>query len=102
MVVWGIFQTCMGTVNTYGQLLALRFCLGIFEAGLVGPPKDKTDSSSPVSTSSLPAGTAEKSSTVVYPSFLPALSWLVLSAVSLVTPLLRWAVWAATLAGDGS
>lgn len=35
MVVWGIFQTTMGTVNTYGQLLALRFCLGIFEAGLV-------------------------------------------------------------------
>ncbi|KAL0243529.1 hypothetical protein I308_105495 [Cryptococcus tetragattii IND107] len=34
MVCWAIFQTTMGLVTTYGQLLALRFCLGLFEAGL--------------------------------------------------------------------
>lgn len=34
MIIWAIFQTFMGLVKTYEQLLALRFCLGIFEAGL--------------------------------------------------------------------
>ncbi|WVN88810.1 uncharacterized protein L203_104023 [Cryptococcus depauperatus CBS 7841] len=34
MVCWAIFQTTMGLVTNYGQLLALRFCLGLFEAGL--------------------------------------------------------------------
>ncbi|OCF37720.1 hypothetical protein I317_04076 [Kwoniella heveanensis CBS 569] len=34
MICWAIFQTCMGLVTTYGQLLALRFCLGLFESGL--------------------------------------------------------------------
>ncbi|KAK8846631.1 hypothetical protein IAR55_005718 [Kwoniella newhampshirensis] len=34
MICWAIFQTCMGLVTNYGQLLALRFCLGLFEAGL--------------------------------------------------------------------
>ncbi|KAK4688579.1 MFS transporter, ACS family, pantothenate transporter, partial [Tremellales sp. Uapishka_1] len=34
MVVWAIFQTCMGLVQNYGQLLALRFCLGLAESGL--------------------------------------------------------------------
>ncbi|WVQ83828.1 hypothetical protein IAT38_005972 [Cryptococcus sp. DSM 104549] len=34
MILWSIFQTTMGLVTNYGQLLALRFCLGLFEAGL--------------------------------------------------------------------
>ncbi|WVQ76646.1 hypothetical protein IAR50_006320 [Cryptococcus sp. DSM 104548] len=34
MVCWAIFQTTMGLVTGYQQLLALRFCLGLFEAGL--------------------------------------------------------------------
>ncbi|ODO02987.1 hypothetical protein I350_05831 [Cryptococcus amylolentus CBS 6273] len=34
MVCWAIFQTTMGLVTNYHQLLALRFCLGLFEAGL--------------------------------------------------------------------
>ncbi|WRT65141.1 uncharacterized protein IL334_002083 [Kwoniella shivajii] len=34
MICWAIFQTCMGLVTNYGQLLALRFCLGLFESGL--------------------------------------------------------------------
>jgi len=34
MVAWALFQIFMGLVKNYGQLLALRFCLGIFEAGL--------------------------------------------------------------------
>lgn len=34
MVLWAIFQTLMGLVTNYGQLLAMRFCLGMFEAGL--------------------------------------------------------------------
>ncbi|KAJ9106423.1 hypothetical protein QFC21_001569 [Naganishia friedmannii] len=34
VVVWAIIQICMGLVETYGQLLALRLLLGLFEAGL--------------------------------------------------------------------
>jgi MFS family permease len=34
MICWGIFQIFMGLVTNYHQLLALRFCLGLFEAGL--------------------------------------------------------------------
>ncbi|KAL7421740.1 hypothetical protein Q5752_003511 [Cryptotrichosporon argae] len=34
MVVWSIFQIFMGLVTNYHQLLALRFCLGMAEAGL--------------------------------------------------------------------
>lgn len=34
MVVWAIFQIFMGLVRNYGQLVALRFCLGLAEAGL--------------------------------------------------------------------
>ncbi|EJD43902.1 MFS general substrate transporter [Auricularia subglabra TFB-10046 SS5] len=31
---WGIIATCTGLVTSYGQLIALRIILGIFEAGL--------------------------------------------------------------------
>jgi MFS family permease len=34
MVCWSLFQISMGFVTTYGQLLAIRFCLGLFESGL--------------------------------------------------------------------
>ncbi|KAL1408170.1 hypothetical protein Q8F55_004975 [Vanrija albida] len=34
MILWAIFQTCMGLVTNYGQLLAMRFMLGMFESGL--------------------------------------------------------------------
>lgn len=34
MVLWAIVQIFMGFVNTWGQLLAMRFLLGLFEAGL--------------------------------------------------------------------
>lgn len=34
MVLWAIFQTLMGLVTNYSQLLAMRFFLGMFEAGL--------------------------------------------------------------------
>lgn len=34
MVVWALFQIFMGIVKNYGQLVALRFCLGMAEAGL--------------------------------------------------------------------
>ncbi|KAJ9094655.1 hypothetical protein QFC19_007868 [Naganishia cerealis] len=34
VIVWAIIQICMGLVRTYGQLLALRLLLGLFEAGL--------------------------------------------------------------------
>ncbi|EJU06610.1 MFS general substrate transporter [Dacryopinax primogenitus] len=33
-IVWGIVMTCMGLVSTYGQLVAVRVCLGVAEAGL--------------------------------------------------------------------
>lgn len=38
MVCWAIFQTFMGLATTYGQMLALRFCLGIFGASSFFPP----------------------------------------------------------------
>lgn len=34
VVCWGIVMTCMGLVNNFSQLFALRVLLGIFEAGL--------------------------------------------------------------------
>ncbi|WVQ83940.1 hypothetical protein IAT38_006084 [Cryptococcus sp. DSM 104549] len=34
MIVWSLFQIFMGFVTNYGQLLAMRFCLGIAESGL--------------------------------------------------------------------
>ncbi|BEJ17499.1 hypothetical protein CspHIS471_0609000 [Cutaneotrichosporon sp. HIS471] len=34
MVVWALFQIFMGLVTNFGQLVALRFCLGMAEAGL--------------------------------------------------------------------
>ncbi|EIW68677.1 hypothetical protein TREMEDRAFT_44495 [Tremella mesenterica DSM 1558] len=34
MICWSIFQIFMGLVTNYGQLLALRFCLGLFESSL--------------------------------------------------------------------
>lgn len=34
VILWAIVQICMGLVKTYGQLLALRFLLGLFECGL--------------------------------------------------------------------
>ena len=34
MVCWSIFQIFMGLVTDYGSLVALRFCLGLFESGL--------------------------------------------------------------------
>ncbi|WWC67492.1 uncharacterized protein I206_101400 [Kwoniella pini CBS 10737] len=34
MIIWSIFQTTMGLVTNYHQLLALRFCLGLAESGL--------------------------------------------------------------------
>ncbi|KAH9919549.1 MFS general substrate transporter [Fomitopsis serialis] len=34
MVVWGIVMTLMGIVKTYPQLVGVRICLGIAEAGL--------------------------------------------------------------------
>ncbi|KAL8277541.1 hypothetical protein RQP46_010096 [Phenoliferia psychrophenolica] len=33
-VLWGIVMTCMGTVNTYGGLVACRILLGVTESGL--------------------------------------------------------------------
>lgn len=32
-VLWGIVATCMGAAQSYGQLVAMRFLLGMFEAG---------------------------------------------------------------------
>lgn len=32
-VLWGIVATCMGAAQNYGQLVAMRFLLGMFEAG---------------------------------------------------------------------
>ncbi|GHJ88189.1 hypothetical protein NliqN6_4591 [Naganishia liquefaciens] len=34
VILWAIIQICMGLVHTYGQLVALRFLLGLFECGL--------------------------------------------------------------------
>lgn len=34
MVLWSIVQIFMGLITNYSQLLALRFLLGLFEAGL--------------------------------------------------------------------
>ena len=51
--IWGIIATCTGLVQTYGQLLALRVLLGVFEAGLlyvhssVSQPHELTNASSP-------------------------------------------------------
>lgn len=33
MVIWGVLTCCMAAVKTYGQLVALRALVGIFEAG---------------------------------------------------------------------
>lgn len=35
MFVWGIVNMCMGFVHSYGALVALRFLLGAFEAGVL-------------------------------------------------------------------
>ncbi|KAH7038306.1 major facilitator superfamily domain-containing protein [Microdochium trichocladiopsis] len=35
MMSWGIVNMCMGFVKTYEALVALRFLLGVFEAGLM-------------------------------------------------------------------
>jgi MFS family permease len=35
MFVWGIINMCMGFVHSYGALVALRFLLGAFEAGVL-------------------------------------------------------------------
>jgi MFS family permease len=35
MFVWGIINMCMGFVHSYESLVALRFLLGIFEAGVL-------------------------------------------------------------------
>jgi len=32
-VLWGTVATCMGAAQNYGQMVAMRFLLGIFEAG---------------------------------------------------------------------
>ncbi|RMZ12020.1 hypothetical protein D0860_03118 [Hortaea werneckii] len=34
VVAWGIVMTCTGTVQDFGELVAVRFLLGLFEAGL--------------------------------------------------------------------
>ncbi|KAF8853263.1 major facilitator superfamily protein [Acephala macrosclerotiorum] len=35
MFLWGIITVCQGLVRNFGSLVALRFLLGVFEAGLV-------------------------------------------------------------------
>lgn len=35
MFIWGIINMCMGFVKNYGQLVGLRFLLGVFEAGVL-------------------------------------------------------------------
>ena len=35
MFCWGIINMCMGFVHSYGALVALRFLLGVFEAGVL-------------------------------------------------------------------
>ena len=35
MFCWGIINMCMGFVQSYGALVALRFLLGVFEAGMM-------------------------------------------------------------------
>ncbi|KAI7570755.1 MFS general substrate transporter [Hortaea werneckii] len=34
VLAWGIVMTCTGTVQDFGELVAVRFLLGLFEAGL--------------------------------------------------------------------
>lgn len=34
VLLWSIIQICMGVVKNYGQLVALRFLLGLFECVL--------------------------------------------------------------------
>lgn len=36
MIGWGLVGTCMGSVKSYGGLIAARFCLGLCEGGLLG------------------------------------------------------------------
>lgn len=36
LIGWGIVGTCMGSVKTYGGLIAARFFLGLCEGGLLG------------------------------------------------------------------
>ncbi|KAL4863851.1 hypothetical protein BDV12DRAFT_206161 [Aspergillus spectabilis] len=33
--IWGVIMTCTGFVHSYGSLLAIRFLLGLFEAGFL-------------------------------------------------------------------
>ncbi|KAI1818860.1 major facilitator superfamily domain-containing protein [Poronia punctata] len=35
MAAWGVVNMCMGFVSTFGQLVALRFLLGVLEAGVM-------------------------------------------------------------------
>ncbi|KAI5465387.1 major facilitator superfamily domain-containing protein [Mariannaea sp. PMI_226] len=35
MFIWGIINMCMGFVHSYSALVALRFLLGVFEAGVL-------------------------------------------------------------------
>ena len=35
VLLWGIVMLCFGFVNNWGQLVALRIVVGIFEAGLL-------------------------------------------------------------------
>ena len=35
-IAWGIIDTCMGSVKSYGGLLACRFFLGLCEGGMIG------------------------------------------------------------------
>lgn len=35
MFCWGITNMCMGFIHSYGTLVALRFLLGVFEAGVM-------------------------------------------------------------------
>lgn len=32
MIVWGVISTCTAACNSYGGLIAVRFCLGFVEA----------------------------------------------------------------------
>ena len=35
MFCWGIVNMCMGFIHSYSALVALRFLLGVFEAGVI-------------------------------------------------------------------
>lgn len=35
MFIWGIVNMCMGFIHNYQSLYALRFLLGVFEAGVL-------------------------------------------------------------------